>query len=58
MNEKKSSPKGLKAIDFERNQSCLGSATDVTVNSICCPQANKAQVSLPSLEQPFVKGSI
>lgn len=58
MNVKKSSPEGLKTVDFQTNQSCLGSATDGTANTICCPHGRKAQVTLSSLEQPIVEGTI
>jgi len=44
--------------DCGTNQSCFGSAKDVTVNTTCCSQGRIIQVSLPSLEQPFVKVSV
>ena len=44
--------------DCGTNQSCFGSAKDVTVNTTCCSQGRITQVSLPSPEQPFVKVSV
>jgi len=43
--------------DCGTNESCFGSAKDVTVNTTCCSQSGITQLSLPSPEQPFVKGS-
>lgn len=44
--------------DCGTNQSCLGSAKDITLNTACCSQSGNAQVSLPSPGQSFVKGSV
>ena len=58
MNQEKDSPAVLKTVDFQTGQPLTRSATGETLTTSCCGQGGKTQLSLPSLNQPFVEGSI
>jgi acetyl-CoA decarbonylase/synthase complex subunit gamma len=58
MDQEKDSSALFKTINFQIAQSLMSSATDKIDAPGCCPGGGKVQLSLPSLEQAFVEGSV
>jgi len=58
MNQGQDSPSARKMIDFQTDQPLIGSVKSKDLTTSCCGQGGKTQLSLPSLNQPFVEGSI
>ena len=58
MNQGQDSPSARKTVDVQTDQPLMGSVKNNDLTNNCREKGGKAQLSLPSLNQPFVEGSI